>query len=215
MEREITMNKVLQCGVVAVIRAQTRDQLLDIAEALVKGGVVAIEVTMSTPKAIEGIEKLVDVLGAKAVIGVGTVLNAAIGAAAIAAGAEFVVSPVLDTSIIEMTRKLGKVSIPGAFTPSEILTAWSAGADIVKVFPATTMGPQYLKDLLSPMPFLRMIPTGGVTVQNANEWIKAGAVAVGAGSSLVSKDLMARGDWTGITALARQFVEAVSTARVR
>ena len=215
MEREITMKKVLQCGVVAVIRAQTRDQLLDIAEALVKGGVVAIEVTMSTPKAIEGIEKLVDVLGAKAVIGVGTVLNAAIGAAAIAAGAEFVVSPVLDTSIIEMTRKLGKVSIPGAFTPSEILTAWSAGADIVKVFPATTMGPQYLKDLLSPMPFLRMIPTGGVTVQNANEWIKAGAVAVGAGSSLVSKDLMARGDWTGITALARQFVEAVSTARVR
>ncbi len=215
MEREITMNKVLQCGVVAVIRAQTRDQLLDIAEALVKGGVVAIEVTMSTPKAIEGIEKLVDVLGTKAVIGVGTVLNAAIGAAAIAAGAEFVVSPVLDTSIIEMTRKLGKVSIPGAFTPSEILTAWSAGADIVKVFPATTMGPQYLKDLLSPMPFLRMIPTGGVTVQNANEWIKAGAVAVGAGSSLVSKDLMARGDWTGITALARQFVEAVSTARVR
>lgn len=215
MEREITMNKVLQCGVVAVIRAQTRDQLLDIAEALVKGGVVAIEVTMSTPKAIEGIEKLVDVLGAKTVIGVGTVLNAAIGAAAIAAGAEFVVSPVLDTSIIEMTRKLGKVSIPGAFTPSEILTAWSAGADIVKVFPATTMGPQYLKDLLSPMPFLRMIPTGGVTVQNANEWIKAGAVAVGAGSSLVSKDLMARGDWTGITALARQFVEAVSTARVR
>ncbi len=215
MEREITMNKVLQCGVVAVIRAQSRDQLLDIAEALVKGGVVAIEVTMSTPKAIEGIEKLVDVLGTKAVIGVGTVLNAAIGAAAIAAGAEFVVSPVLDTSIIEMTRKLGKVSIPGAFTPSEILTAWSAGADIVKVFPATTMGPQYLKDLLSPMPFLRMIPTGGVTVQNANEWIKAGAVAVGAGSSLVSKDLMARGDWTGITALARQFVEAVSTARVR
>ncbi|MGC8560547.1 MAG: bifunctional 4-hydroxy-2-oxoglutarate aldolase/2-dehydro-3-deoxy-phosphogluconate aldolase [Phycisphaerae bacterium] len=215
MEREITMNKVLQCGVVAVIRAQTRDQLLDIAEALVNGGVVAIEVTMSTPNAIEGIEKLVDVLGTKAVIGVGTVLNAAIGAAAIAAGAEFVVSPVLDTSIIEMTRKLGKVSIPGAFTPSEILTAWSAGADIVKVFPATTMGPQYLKDLLSPMPFLRMIPTGGVTVKNTNEWIKAGAVAVGAGSSLVSKDLMARGDWAGITALARQFVEAVSTARVR
>lgn len=215
MEREITMNRILQCGVVAVIRAHTSDQLLDIAEALVNGGVVAIEVTMSTPKAIEGIEKLVDVLGTKAVIGVGTVLNAAIGAAAIAAGAEFVVSPVLDTSIIEMTHKFGKVSIPGAFTPSEILTAWSAGADIVKVFPATTMGPQYLKDLLSPMPFLRMIPTGGVTVQNANQWIKAGAVAVGAGSSLVSKDLMARGDWVGITALARQFVEAVSAARVR
>ncbi len=215
MERAVTMNRISECGVVAVIRAQTSAQLLDIAEALVKGGVTAIEVTMSTPKAIHGIEKLVDALGEKAVIGVGTILDAATGAAAIAAGAEFVVSPVLDRGVIEITRKLGKVSIPGAFTPSEILTAWSAGADIVKVFPATTMGPQYVRDLLAPMPFLRLIPTGGVTVKNTNEWINAGAIAVGAGSSLVSKEIMTRGDWAGLTAMARQFVDAVTAARAR
>lgn len=215
MERDVTINTISECGVVAVIRVQRNDQLLDITRALVKGGVTVIEVTMSTPKAIHGIETLVDILGKKAIIGVGTILDAATGAAAIAAGAEFVVSPVLNTNIIETTRKLGKVAIPGAFTPSEIFTAWSAGADIVKVFPANTMGPQYLKDLLAPMPFLRMIPTGGVTVKNAAEWIKAGAIAVGAGSSLVGKDLMMRGDWDGITAQARKFVNAVIAARER
>ncbi len=215
MEREVTIHTISECGVVAIIRVQRNDQLLDITRALVKGGVTVIEVTMSTPKAIHGIETLVDILGKKAIIGVGTILDVATGAAAIAAGAEFVVSPVLNTKIIETTRKLGKVAIPGAFTPSEIFTAWSAGADIVKVFPANTMGPQYLKELLAPMPFLRMFPTGGVTVKNAAELIKAGAIAVGAGSSLVGKDLMVRGDWDGITAQARQFVNAVIAARER
>ncbi len=213
MKREATLLKISDCGVVAVIRAQSAGQLVDIAKALVEGGVIGIEVTMSTPKAIAGIEKLADALGDKVVVGVGTVLDAATCSAAIHAGAEFVVSPVLLPAVIDTTRKLGKVSIPGALTPTEILTAWSAGADVVKVFPATAMGPQYLKDLLAPMPFLRLTPTGGVSAKNAGDWIKAGAVAVGAGSTLVTKEAMAGGDWAAITANAREFTAAVAAAR--
>ena len=215
MKKEIALQRLSDCGVVAVIRAQSATQLQDIAKALIDGGVIGIEVTMSTPKAIAGIEKLVDTLGDKAVVGVGTILDAATCAAAIHAGAEFVVSPVTVAAVIETTRKLGKVSIPGAFTPTEIITAWTAGADVVKVFPATALGPQYLKDLLAPMPFLKLTPTGGVDAKNAGEWIKAGAVAVGAGSSLVTKDALAKGDWAAITAMARQFVNAVTNARAK
>ena len=212
MTREVTLKKISECGVVAVIRAQSCARLLNIADALIKGGVTIIEVTMTTPKAISGIEDLVDALGEKAVIGVGTVLDISTCAGAIAAGAEFAVSPVLNTGIIATTRKLGKVSIPGALTPTEIFTAWSAGADIVKVFPSITMGPRYLNELLGPMPFLRLIPTGGVTVENASQWIQAGAAAVG---SLVSEEALRVEDWDGITALARQFVDVVTAARAR
>jgi 2-dehydro-3-deoxyphosphogluconate aldolase / (4S)-4-hydroxy-2-oxoglutarate aldolase len=215
MKKDIVLQRLADCGVVAVIRAQSASQLQDIAKALIDGGVIGIEVTMSTPKAIQGIEKLVDTLGDKCVVGVGTILEPATCADAINAGAEFVVSPVLNPAVIETTRKLGKVSIPGAYTPTEILTAWTAGADIVKVFPATTLGPGYLKDLLAPMPFLKLTPTGGVDAKNAGDWIKAGAVAVGAGSSLVSKDALAKGEWAAITATAKQFVDAVKAARAK
>lgn len=197
----------------AVIRAQSDSQLGDIAKALVEGGVIGIEVTMSTPKAIKGIEKLVDTMGDKIVVGVGTVLDPATAASAIHAGAEFVFSPVTDTRVIEVTKRLGKAVIPGAYTPTEILNAWSAGADVVKVFPATTLGPGYFKDILAPMPFLKLTPTGGVDLKTIPEWIKAGAVCVGAGSSLVGKDALAKGDWAGISATAKQFVEAVKAAR--
>jgi 2-dehydro-3-deoxyphosphogluconate aldolase/(4S)-4-hydroxy-2-oxoglutarate aldolase len=213
VKKEIAFQRLSECGVVAVIRAQSEAQLQDIAKALVEGGVIGIEVTMSTPKAIAGIEKLADSFGDKAIVGVGTILEPATCADAIHAGAQFVVSPVLNPAIIETTRKLGKISIPGAYTPTEILTAWSAGADVVKVFPATTLGPGYLKDLLAPMPFLKLTPTGGVDLKTCGDWIKAGAVAVGAGSSLVSKDALAKGDWAGIAATAKQFVEAVKAAR--
>ena len=215
MKKEIAFQRLADCGVVAVIRAQSESQLHDIARALLEGGVIGIEVTMSTPKAIHGIEKLADSFGDKSVIGVGTVLDPATAADAINAGTEFVVSPVLNPAIIEVTRKLGRISIPGAFTPTEILTAWSAGADVVKVYPATTLGPGYLKDLLAPMPQLRLTPTGGVDVKTTPEWIKAGAVMVGAGSSLVTKDALAKSDWPAITALAKQFVAAVQSARAK
>ena len=215
MKKEVAFQKLADCGVVAVIRAQSDTQLQDIAKALIEGGVMGVEVTMSTPKAISGIQKLVDAVGDKCVVGVGTVLDAGTCAAAIHAGAEFVVSPILDMAVIETTRRLGKISIPGALSPTEIFTAWNAGADLVKVYPGNLVGPGYIKDLLAPMPFLRLTPSGGVDVKNVGEWIKAGAVMVGAGSSLVTKDAMSKGDWGAIAAMARQFVDNVKAARAK
>ena len=211
--KEQYFEQVADAGVVAVIRAQSKDQLMDIAKALLAGGVPAIEVTMSTPKAIAGIEKLADELGDKAVVGVGTVIDAATARDAITAGAQFVVSPVGDPEIIATTKRYGKISIPGAFTPTEILRAWSLGADVVKVVPSTVLGPGYFKDILAPLPQLKLTPTGGVDLRNVADWIKAGAVFVGAGSSLVTKDAMSKGDWNAITANAKAFVDAIKTAR--
>jgi 2-dehydro-3-deoxyphosphogluconate aldolase / (4S)-4-hydroxy-2-oxoglutarate aldolase len=215
MKKEFAFQKLADCGVVAVIRAQSDSQLMDITKALLDGGVIGIEVTMSTPKAIAGIEKLADSFGDKCVVGVGTCLDTGTCADAIHAGAQFVVSPILDLGIIETTRRLGKISIPGALSPTEIFTAWNAGADVVKVYPGNLVGPGYLKDLMAPMPFLRLSPSGGVDVKNVGEWIKAGAVMCGAGSSLVTKDAMSKGDWAAISAIARQFVENVKAARAK
>jgi 2-dehydro-3-deoxyphosphogluconate aldolase/(4S)-4-hydroxy-2-oxoglutarate aldolase len=213
--KEQNLKTVGDAGVVAVIRANSKDQLVGITEALLAGGVPGIEVTMSTPKAISGIEMLADRFGDRAVIGVGTVIDAATARDAIAAGAQFVVCPIFDDSIVSTTRRYGKIMIPGAFTPTEILRAFSAGADVVKVFPSTVLGPQYFKDILAPLPQLRLTPTGGVDVKNAGDWIKAGAVFVGAGSSLVTKDALAKSDWAVVTANAKAFVEAIRTARAK
>jgi 2-dehydro-3-deoxyphosphogluconate aldolase/(4S)-4-hydroxy-2-oxoglutarate aldolase len=207
------ITQMSDAGVVAVIRAKSKDQLIDIANALIAGGVPSIEVTMSTPKAIAGIEFLADKLGDKAIVGVGTCIDAATARDAIAAGAQFVVSPVFDPEIVAATIRYGKISVPGAYTPTEILRAWSSGADVVKVFPATTLGPGYFKDILAPLPQLRLTPTGGVDTKTTPQWIKAGAVFVGAGSALVSKDAMDKGDWNAITTNAKAFVEAVRTGR--
>jgi len=211
--KDQTFQQMLDAGIVAVIRAQSKEHLSHIAQALIEGGVPSIEVTMSTPKAIAGIEALADSLGDRAIIGVGTVLDAHTARDAIAAGAQFVVSPVLDEQVIATIKRYGKISIPGAFTPTEILRAWTAGADVVKVFPSTCLGPSYFKDVLAPLPQVRLMPTGGVDVKNAGEWIKAGAVCLGVGSSLVTKEAMTKGDWGAITASARAFVAAVADAR--
>jgi 2-dehydro-3-deoxyphosphogluconate aldolase / (4S)-4-hydroxy-2-oxoglutarate aldolase len=211
--KEQLLNEMSAAGVVAVIRAQSKDQLIDIANALLEGGVPSIEVTMSTPKAIAGIEMLADRLGDRAIIGVGTVIDPATARDAIAAGAQFVVSPVFDPEIVATTRRYGKIMVPGAFTPTEILRAWSAGADVVKIFPSTALGPQFFRDILAPLPQLRLTPTGGVDAKNTGDWIKAGAVFVGAGSALVSKDAMSKGDWPAITANAKAFTEAIRTSR--
>jgi len=205
--------RMIDCGVVAVIRAPSDAVLPDIARALIAGGVVAIEVTMTTPNALHGIEHLRGLLGDEAVVGVGTVLDAATCQDAIHAGAQFVVSPVFNAAVVDTAKKHEIVSIPGAFTPTEILAAWNAGADVVKVFPATSLGPAYFKDLLAPMPFLKLTPTGGVDVKSTTEWIKAGAVCVGAGSSLVSKEMLAKSDWNGMTAIAKEFIQAVRKGR--
>jgi 2-dehydro-3-deoxyphosphogluconate aldolase/(4S)-4-hydroxy-2-oxoglutarate aldolase len=205
--------QLLEVGVVAVIRAHSLDQLTHIAHALLEGGVPSIEVTMSTPKAIAGIEALADSIGDKAIIGVGTVLDSHTARDAIAAGAQFVVSPVLDEEVIATTKRYSKISIPGAFTPTEILRAWTAGADVVKVFPSTSLGPQYFKDIFGPLPQVRLTPTGGVDLKNAGEWIKAGAACLGVGSSMITKEAMSKGDWAAITTNARAFLQAVAEAR--
>ncbi|HWB54648.1 MAG TPA: bifunctional 4-hydroxy-2-oxoglutarate aldolase/2-dehydro-3-deoxy-phosphogluconate aldolase [Tepidisphaeraceae bacterium] len=211
--KEQLFQAMIDCGVVGVIRAPSKEILPQIAEALLAGGIPSIEVTMSTPKAIAGIELLADKLGDKAIIGVGTVLDEPTCRDAIAAGAQFVVSPMYDPRIVETTRKYNKISIPGAYTPTEIFTAWVGGADVVKVFPATTLGPGYFKDVLAPLPQLKLTPTGGVDVKTAPEFIKAGAIFVGAGSALVSKDAMKNSDWGAIAANAKAFVEAVKSGR--
>jgi 2-dehydro-3-deoxyphosphogluconate aldolase / (4S)-4-hydroxy-2-oxoglutarate aldolase len=211
--KEHYLKQVADAGVVAVIRANSKDQLVGLTEALLAGGVGAIEVTMSTPQAIAGIEMLADRFGDSAVIGVGTVIDPATARDAISAGAQFVVSPVFDESIVACVRRYGKIMIPGAFTPTEILKAWTCGADVVKVFPSTAVGPGYFKDILAPLPQLRLTPTGGVDLKNVADWIKAGAVFVGAGSSLVSKEALSKNDWSSVTTNAKAFVDAIRAAR--
>lgn len=204
-----------ESGVVAVIRAPSPDVLVPLTEALVAGGVLSIEVTMSTPKAIHGIEMLADKFGDKAIVGVGTIIDAATASDAIRAGAQFVVSPITEPRVIETVIRHGKVMIPGAFTPTEIVNAWTLGGDVIKVFPSTALGPQFFKDILAPLPQLKLTPTGGVDLKNAGAWIKAGAVCVGVGSALVTKDAMVNKDWAGITSASKAFVDAVKDARAK
>lgn len=208
-----TVERLQLAGVVAVIRAESKDQLVDITNALLAGGVSAVEVTMTTPQAIDGITMLAQKFGDAALLGVGTVLDARTAGDAIQAGARFVVSPAFDRDVLQATHSQGAACIPGAFTPTEILRAHNAGADVVKVFPSTALGPGYFRDILAPLPFLRLMPTGGVDTSNAADWIKAGAVCVGAGSALVPRDAVRNRDWRRITSLAEAFVTSVSMAR--
>jgi len=214
-DRLAVLDRLLATGVVAVIRADSGGQLVDVCRALERGGVAACEITMTTPGALDAIAQACRELGDDALIGAGSVLDAATARAAILAGARFVFSPVLNLEVIEMAHRYDCVAVPGALSPTEILAAWSAGADIVKVFPANHFGPQYLRDIHGPMPQIKLTPTGGVDLTTAADWIKAGAVAVGVGSALVKKDLLAGGKWDELSALAKQFVDIVAAARGR
>jgi 2-dehydro-3-deoxyphosphogluconate aldolase / (4S)-4-hydroxy-2-oxoglutarate aldolase len=213
MTKQEVLSRMCAAGVVAVIRAPSAQSLADIAEALLAGGVPSVEVTMTTPGAIAAIEMLAKRFGDQALLGVGTVLDAQTARDAIKAGARFVVSPTFNSEIVSATLEASQISIPGAYTPSEILRASLAGADVVKVFPSTTLGPQYFKDILAPLPNLKLTPTGGVDLNNTGQWIKAGAVCVGVGSALVSKEAVNNKDWTSITNTARKFIEVVKAAR--
>jgi 2-dehydro-3-deoxyphosphogluconate aldolase / (4S)-4-hydroxy-2-oxoglutarate aldolase len=212
-DRLSTLAELTQVGVIAVIRADSGEQLVNVCRALAKGGVRACEITMTTPGALEAIAAASRTLGDEALIGAGSVLDAPTARAAILAGARFIFSPILNIEVIEMAHRYDCVAVPGALTPTEILTAWSAGADVVKVFPANHFGPQYIRDIHGPMPQVKLTPTGGVDLGTAAEWIKAGAVAIGVGSSLVKKDLLAAGKWDDVSALAKQYVEIVAKAR--
>jgi 2-dehydro-3-deoxyphosphogluconate aldolase / (4S)-4-hydroxy-2-oxoglutarate aldolase len=211
--RSASVARIETTGVVAVIRADSPDQLVDVVRALRDGGVEVAEITMTTPGALDAIKQASDKLGKDALIGVGSVLDAETARAAILAGAQYIVAPALNLEVIQMAHRYGKPVIPGGLTPTEIITAWSAGADMVKVFPANHFGPQYFKDLLAPMPQLKLTPTGGVDLNTAADWIKAGAACLGVGSSLVKKELIKSKDWSGLTGLAKQFVQIVRQAR--
>jgi 2-dehydro-3-deoxyphosphogluconate aldolase / (4S)-4-hydroxy-2-oxoglutarate aldolase len=200
-------------GVVAVVRLPDPSAMREVARALLEGGVRVIEVTMTVPRAVELIAELSRTAPADVVIGAGTVVDAATAAQVMDAGAMFVVSPVLRPAVVDACRARDVAVMPGCFTPTEILTAWEAGADIVKVFPATALGPGFFKDLRGPLPHVRLMPTGGVTRDNAAAWIASGAVAIGVGTALVDPNAVAAGRFAEISDNARHFVRAVQHAR--
>jgi 2-dehydro-3-deoxyphosphogluconate aldolase/(4S)-4-hydroxy-2-oxoglutarate aldolase len=212
-DKRETLSRILDSGITAVIRARSSDHLIKVVEAIRAGGVECIEVTMTTPNALEVIHEAAGRFGHEAVIGVGSVLDAETCRAAILAGAEFVVGPTLDLGVIEMCRTYSKPVIPGAFTPTEILTAWRAGADLVKVFPAGVVGPGYFRDVLAPLPQVKLVPTGGVDLDTAASFIRAGAAALCVGSAMTPKDAMAEGKWDVLSEIAAKFVSLVMEAR--
>ena len=213
--RSVIVRDIEDAGVIAVIRLSNGAQLRAVADALIEGGVRALEVTMTVPRAASLIEELASSLPSGVLIGAGTVLDPQTAADVIRAGARFVVSPVFRRSLIERCHRFDIPVMPGCFTPTEILDAWEEGADLVKVFPATALGPGYLKDIRGPLPQVRLVPTGGVTRDNAGDWIRAGAVAIGVGTALVDRTAVDERRFDVITANARHFVSAVQHARVR
>ncbi len=207
------IEQLLNPGVIAVVRAKRADQAVPLAEALVAGGVIAVEITMTTPNAIAAIKAASDKLGDRALIGVGTVLDEATCQAAIDAGAQFIVSPICRRELVPIAQKAGKPIMLGAYTPTEAQLAHEAGSDFIKIFPADTLGPNYIKALRAPLPHLKIVPTGGVDLKTIGDFFKAGVTAVGAGSSLISKDVLDKDDWTTLTKAAEEFVQAAKTAR--
>ena len=213
MSKEEHLRHVINTGVVAVIRASSGDQLVPVAHALIEGGVDVLEVTYTVPDATDVIRKVIQSVGQRALVGAGTVLDVETAEEAIRAGARFIVSPCLNRDVVRLCRRGNILVMPGAFTPTEVVSAWEAGADIVKIFPSDSVGPAHLKALRAPLPRIPMMPTGGVSLENAADFIRAGACALGVGGSLVKKSAVESGDLRTITNLAQQFVEAVRGAR--
>jgi 2-dehydro-3-deoxyphosphogluconate aldolase/(4S)-4-hydroxy-2-oxoglutarate aldolase len=207
------VRQISDCGIVAVIRLKDGSKLRGVIDALADGGITALEVTMTVPRAIELIGEIAPTLPEGFLIGAGTVVDPVTARAAAHAGARYIVSPVFRPAVIEASHAAGAAAMPGCFSPTEILAAWDAGADVVKVFPATPLGPAYFKDLRGPLPHVKLMPTGGVSLDNAADWIRAGAVAIGVGGALVDPALVAAGDYAAITDRAKRFVERVRNAR--
>ncbi|HVP91123.1 MAG TPA: bifunctional 4-hydroxy-2-oxoglutarate aldolase/2-dehydro-3-deoxy-phosphogluconate aldolase [Terriglobales bacterium] len=209
MKRDKALEGILERKVIAVIRTPDAARVLDAVEALRQGGVRAVEITMTVPGALDIIQKLAVSRPVGVLVGAGTVLDADTAAAAVWSGADFIVSPLADPGMIAACRAHETLVAPGAFSPAEIVAAWDRGADIVKVFPATSLGPQYLRDVRAPFPQLRLMPTGGVTAENARAFLEAGASAVGLGAALVDKKALAAGDWKTLTERASRLVESL------
>jgi 2-dehydro-3-deoxyphosphogluconate aldolase/(4S)-4-hydroxy-2-oxoglutarate aldolase len=213
MKKFEIVQRIVHPGIVAIMRADSPEHLVPAAGALLEGGVTAMEVTLTTPNALGAISGIASLYGERVLIGAGSVLDAESCRAAILAGAQFIVTPVLQPEVIRMGNRYGKPTICGAYTPTEALAALEAGADFVKIFPADDLGPKFIKNILAPMPQLPLIPTGGVTPETVESFIKAGSVALGIGSGLVSKAVLERCDWATLSAAAAQYVAAVKKAR--
>jgi 2-dehydro-3-deoxyphosphogluconate aldolase / (4S)-4-hydroxy-2-oxoglutarate aldolase len=215
MTRLEQLDRILSAGIVAILRAPSADQLGDVARALADGGIDVIEVTFTVPDAARVLQTVREELGDRILLGAGTILDPETARIAILSGAEFLVSPTVNLDVIHLAHRYDKAMLTGAYTPTEVITAWEAGADIVKLFPADIGGSAYLKALRGPFPQVRFLPTGGVNLQTLPSFLEAGAVAVGLGSQLVDAQAVARGDFAAITQTARQYVELLKTTRAR
>jgi 2-dehydro-3-deoxyphosphogluconate aldolase/(4S)-4-hydroxy-2-oxoglutarate aldolase len=215
MSKAATLELIRNTGVIAIMRARSSDQLLRAADAIREGGVCAIEVTMTTPGALRVIEEATGRYGRDVAFGAGTVLDPESARAAILAGAQFVVGPSLNPAVIELCRRYSVPVLPGAFTPTEIVVAWQAGADMVKVFPANLGGPGLIKALKAPLPQIELVPVGGVELDNVAEFIRAESAAVGVGSALIDQKLLDAGDFGTLTERGRRLVAEVQRGRGR
>ena len=214
MTKQQTIAFMLDVGIVPVVRTTSAESAIRAIEAIYNGGIRAAEITMTVPGAIRALEKVADQFGDKLVLGAGTVLDPETARACMLAGAEFFVTPSLKVSTIEMARRYSKVVCPGALTPTEVVAAWEAGADFVKIFPAGNVGgPKYIKALKGPLPHIQMIPTGGVNLETAGEFLKAGACAVAVGGELVDGKLIQENRYDVIEDRARQYLAAIAKAR--
>jgi 2-dehydro-3-deoxyphosphogluconate aldolase/(4S)-4-hydroxy-2-oxoglutarate aldolase len=209
MKKDVALDIVLSSKVIAVIRMSDTERLAKVVEAVKAGGVKAIEITMTTPFALEIISAMAKKKSTDVLVGAGTVLDPETAVQVIHAGADFVVSPVTNAAMIAACRRYDTLVAPGAFSPTEILAAWEAGADIVKVFPATSVGPKYFKDILGPLPKLRLMPTGGVSLENARDFIANGACCVAIGTALLDKKAIEAGQWEVLTQKAKALVDSM------
>jgi len=213
MNRKQVVEAIEACGAVAVVRLDNSDRLPEVAAAVCEGGVTVLEITMTTPNALKAISKLSAEKKSDVIVGVGSVLNANMAKRAVDAGAQFVVSPIFKSQVVKICDRMETPVMPGAFTPTEIQAAHEEGADVVKVFPANIVGMPFFKGVLAPMPHLKLMPTGGVTLDNAGDWLKAGACAVGVGSALMDKKAIAAGDYDTLKNNARRIMNSINSYR--
>jgi 2-dehydro-3-deoxyphosphogluconate aldolase / (4S)-4-hydroxy-2-oxoglutarate aldolase len=213
MSKETQLRQVLDCGIVAVVRAPDSRRLVEVVRALADGGVTVVEITMTVPDALAVVREVRRELGDRVLLGAGTILDPETARAALLAGAEYLVAPTLNLDVIRLCRRYDKLVMPGALTPTEILTAWEAGADVVKVFPAEVVGPAFFKAMRGPLPQIRLMPTGGVDLTTAADFLRAGACCLGLGSQLVEPRAVAEADFERIRDLARQYVDVVRRTR--
>ncbi|HTU20129.1 MAG TPA: bifunctional 4-hydroxy-2-oxoglutarate aldolase/2-dehydro-3-deoxy-phosphogluconate aldolase [Gemmataceae bacterium] len=213
MSKETQLRHILDCGIVAVVRSPDSQQLVEAVRALADGGVTVAEITMTVPGALDVLRQMRQALGERVLLGAGTILDTETARAALLAGAEYLVAPTLNLDVIRLCQRYSKLVMPGAFTPTEVLTAWEAGADIVKVFPADVVGPAFFKALRGPLPQIRLMPTGGVDLNTAADFLKAGACCLGLGSQLVEPRAIAERNFDRIRDLARQYVAIVKSVR--